>query len=218
MLVRALRSFPYSRDGVTALEAAAGATVDIPDLLVEGLTTGGWIASPDTSLDAARPDDHPEAARRRELFAKINPTQSEKAELERLQATTPAPGMSRRGAARAARTAPALPPTTEEAQRIVDAPLSPEQVARRDDLASREVTLTPDERTELALLRSHRDGPAPAGEWQTAAIVAPALSEDDGRRRDELAAMPSRTAEEDAELARLQDIPAAEPQPEPALA
>lgn len=95
-----------------------------------------------------------------------------------------------------------------EAQRIAGAPLSAEQAARRDDLASRDVTLTPDERTELALLRSHD----PAGRAQ------PLLSEDEARRRDELAAMPARTPEEDAELARLQDIPVAEPRPEPTLA
>lgn len=88
-------------------------------------------------------------------------------------------------------------------RRIADEPLSPEQIARRDDLGSREVTLTPDERTELALLRSHRDPE------QRVAEAVPMAGYDDARRQ-ELLAMPVRTADEDAELARLEQTSAAE--------
>jgi hypothetical protein len=74
-----------------------------------------------------------------------------------------------------------------EARRVGGLPLSSDQTARRDDLASRdEATLTPDERTALALLRSHRDDPSDAS----------------GARVDQLLANPW-TAAEDDEPARL---------------
>lgn len=43
MLYAVLKGFPYSRDGVTMEHAVAGAECDIPDALVAGLSTEGYI-------------------------------------------------------------------------------------------------------------------------------------------------------------------------------
>lgn len=44
MLRMVLKDFPFSRDGLKIEEALKGAVVDIPDALVDGLTTEGYLA------------------------------------------------------------------------------------------------------------------------------------------------------------------------------
>ncbi len=67
MKVFALRSFSYSRDGVTAIEAAAGAESDIPDEMVDALVREGYIRPP--SVDAAALFDAPAASRETMAFS-----------------------------------------------------------------------------------------------------------------------------------------------------
>lgn len=47
MLCGIVKTFPFSRDGVTALTAVAGTVEDIPDDLVEGLAAEGFVCDPD---------------------------------------------------------------------------------------------------------------------------------------------------------------------------
>lgn len=55
-----LKSFPFSRDGVTTLQARAGETVDIPDDLVPGLTGEGYVKAADGMIDHKAFDRAPE--------------------------------------------------------------------------------------------------------------------------------------------------------------
>ena len=43
MRVQILKSFPFSRDGLTTLQAIAGSDEDIPDRLIPGLQREGWV-------------------------------------------------------------------------------------------------------------------------------------------------------------------------------
>ena len=49
MRVKILKSFPFSRDGLTTLQAVAGRDEDIPDRLIPGLQREGFVGK-----DAAR--------------------------------------------------------------------------------------------------------------------------------------------------------------------
>lgn len=55
MKVHVIRPFAYSRDGITALQAAAGDVVDVPDRLVDGLVAGGWCRPADAAPTAPAP-------------------------------------------------------------------------------------------------------------------------------------------------------------------
>ena len=61
-----LKNFPFSRDGVTPEQAAAGATADIPAHLVPGLEREGYVrraeakdagSSPENKMLAAAPEN-----------------------------------------------------------------------------------------------------------------------------------------------------------------
>lgn len=64
MLVKVLRSFPYSRDGYTTLQAVKGERTDVPDHLVPGLEREGYIGgtkdagpSPEDKMIRATPEN-----------------------------------------------------------------------------------------------------------------------------------------------------------------
>lgn len=50
MLVKALKDFPYSPDGIHNRSAKAGSEVDIPTNLIAGLVAGGFIENPDPEV------------------------------------------------------------------------------------------------------------------------------------------------------------------------
>mgnify|MGYP001565855248 CR=1 FL=1 len=51
MRVKILKSFPFSRDGLTTLQAVAGSDEDIPDRLISGLQSEGFVGKDTTRVE-----------------------------------------------------------------------------------------------------------------------------------------------------------------------
>jgi hypothetical protein len=61
MRVKILKSFPFSRDGITPLQAVAGRDNDIPDRLVPGLQREGYVAvTTETKVETKESERGPE--------------------------------------------------------------------------------------------------------------------------------------------------------------
>lgn len=70
MRVAVLRSFSFSRDGVTSVPAVADTEADIPNDLVAGLAAAGYVAviaepAPELMLGIEPPIEPPPGRRRR---------------------------------------------------------------------------------------------------------------------------------------------------------